>query len=152
VTQHTHHITIDRSPEEVMAYACTPFRWPEWHPNSVRVYAPDGVLPAGTLFEEDIFAGGRKGHLCWDIQECTPTAPPLRWVAKATGMPHKLRMEVIYECRPSGSGAVFSRTLHYQLPGLVMRVLNFLVLKRRIERESAESLNKLRDKLQMVKK
>ena len=54
-------------------------------------------------------------------------------------------MRLTYECTAEGDGTRFVRTLDYRFDGLGMRVANLLLLKRRIERESAISMQALRD-------
>ncbi|MNI96452.1 hypothetical protein D3C73_1548980 [compost metagenome] len=54
-------------------------------------------------------------------------------------------MRLTYECAAEGDGSRFVRTLEYQFSGLVMRMANQLLLKRRIERESAASMLALRN-------
>ncbi len=135
-----HEVEIAGTPDAVLAYACSAGRWPEWHPSSLRVYGPDGPLPAGAVFEEDILAGGRNGHLCWEVLDYVPGQ---RWRARATGT-HALQLLLTYECKPARTGTLFVRTLDYQFPGLLMRLANLLILRRRINRESAESLRILK--------
>lgn len=138
-----HEVEIARPPEQVLAYASSPTRWPEWHPSSLRVDGLGGPLPAGSHFEEDVHAGGRAGHLSWAVLE---NAPGKRWQARATGN-HGLELLLTYECRSTTAGTRFTRTLEYRFPGLWMRLANRLLLRRRIERESAASLSILRDSL-----
>lgn len=138
-----HSVDIARSPEQVLAYAGTATRWPEWHPSSLRVDGIAGPLPAGSRFEEDIHAGGRDGHLSWEV---TDYLPGRRWLARASGN-HGLRLLLTYECEATDSGARFTRTLEYRfagLAGLTMRLLDPLLLRRRIRRESEESMLRLR--------
>ena len=75
-----HEIGIRHDPMRVLAYACSATRWPEWHPSSLRVDGPVGPLSAGSHFEEDIYAGGRAGHLKWNVIEY---CPGVRWQARA---------------------------------------------------------------------
>lgn len=142
-----HDIEIARPPEQVLAYASSATRWPEWHPSSLKVDAISGPLPAGSHFEEDIHAGGRPGHLSWDVVEYIPGQ---RWQASARGDRHGLQLVVTYECRATASGTHFVRTLEYGFPSVLMRVVNRLILRRRIERESAESLRILRKVAEQV--
>jgi hypothetical protein len=55
---------------------------------------------------------------------------------------------VTYECDAEGNDTRFVRTLEYQFSGLAMRIANRLLLKRRIDRESAASMLALRDMAQ----
>ena len=61
---------------------------------------------------------------------------------------HGLSLVVTYECTAEGDGTQFIRTLEYQFAGVAMRIANQLLLKRRIERESAESMLALREMAQ----
>jgi uncharacterized protein YndB with AHSA1/START domain len=141
MTRLVHTVQIARPPEEVLRYASTAARWPEWHPSSLEVVGSRHPLVAGERFEEDIRAGGREGHLSWNVLEAVPGT---RWRATAIGEP-ALELLLTYEVHASGSGTRFVRTLEYQLGGLLMRIADVLVLRRRIERESSESLRILRD-------
>ncbi|HEF4759546.1 TPA: SRPBCC family protein [Pseudomonas putida] len=144
MTRMQHQIDIAGHPIDVLAYASTVTRWPEWHPSSLRINGQKGPLHAGARFDEDIRAGGRDGHLSWRVEEYLPGR---RWVAQAQG-DHGLSLILTYECRAEGDGTRFIRTLEYQFSGLWMRTANTLLLKRRIDRESAESMLALREMAQ----
>ncbi|CRL52317.1 MULTISPECIES: SRPBCC family protein [unclassified Pseudomonas] len=144
MTRMQHQIVIAGNPIDVLAYASTVTRWPEWHPSSLKVDGQAGALHAGSRFEEDIRAGGRDGHLSWEVNEYLPGR---RWSAWARG-DHGLSLVVTYECTAEGDGTQFIRTLEYQFAGVAMRIANQLLLKRRIERESAESMLALREMAQ----
>ena len=144
MTRMQHQIDIAGNPIAVLAYASTVTRWPEWHPSSLNVDGQSGPLHAGSRFEEDIRAGGRDGHLSWEVDEYLPGR---RWRARAQG-DHGLSLLLTYECEASGSDTRFVRTLEYQFSGWVMRMANRLVLKQRIDRESAESMRALREMAQ----
>jgi len=141
MTRMQHQIEIAGSPFAVMAYASTVSRWPEWHPSSLRINGQKGSLHAGARFEEDIRAGGRDGHLRWVVDEYLPGR---RWSAQALG-DHGLSLVLTYECAAEGHGTRFVRTLEYQFSGVAMRLANRLLLKRRIDRESAASMLALRE-------
>ena len=144
MTRLQHQIDIAGEPIAVLAYAASVNRWPEWHPSSLKIDGEGGPLHAGLRFEEDISAGGRAGHLSWEVNEYLPGR---RWSAWARG-DHGLSLVVTYECEAQGQGTRFVRTLEYQFSGLAMRITNRLLLKRRIERESAASMLALRDMAQ----
>ncbi|MHC8309292.1 SRPBCC family protein [Pseudomonas sp. GT1P32] len=141
MTSMQHQINIAGNPIDVLAYASTVTRWPEWHPSSLKVDGPRGSLHAGARFEEDIRAGGREGHLSWTVDEYLPGR---RWIARAHG-DNGLSLVVTYECTAEDNGTRFVRTLDYQFSGLAMRIANRLLLKRRIDRESAASMQALRE-------
>ena len=142
MTRMQHQTVIAGRPIEVLAYASTVSLWPQWHPSSLRIDGPKGPLHAGARFEEDIRAGGRDGHLNWEVQEYLPGR---RWSARARG-DNGLSLVVTYECGAEGDGTRFTRTLEYQFSSLLMRMANRLLLKRRINHESAISMLALREK------
>ncbi|MCS3839144.1 hypothetical protein HNR03_003752 [Pseudomonas sp. JAI111] len=145
MTRMQHQIAIAGNPMDVLAYASTVTRWPEWHPSSLKVEGKSGPLHAGARFEEDIRAGGRDGHLSWEVNEYLPGR---RWSAWARG-DHGLSLVVTYECEADGDHTRFIRTLDYQFAGLAMRIANRMLLKRRIERESSASMLALREMAQI---
>lgn len=55
-----------------------------------------------------------------------------------------LHLRLSYECQPSVAGTRFVRTLEYRFDGWSMRLANLFLLRRRIERESEESMHRLR--------
>jgi hypothetical protein len=144
MTRMQHEVLIARAPADALAYAASARRWPEWHPSSLSVVGPEGALDSGATFEEDIRAGGREGHLSWDVVEHVQGA---LWRARARGT-HRLTLDLTYEVQPAEKGTRFVRTLAYVLPGPIMRLANALVLERRIRKESAASLLLLRDVLE----
>ncbi|EJM69656.1 sterol desaturase [Pseudomonas sp. GM49] len=144
MTRMQHQIVIAGHPVDVLTYASTVTFWPQWHPSSLRIDGPKGPLHAGARFEEDIRAGGRDGHLSWEVAEYLPGR---RWSARAQG-DHGLSLMVTYECDATGEDTRFVRTLEYQFSGLAMRIANRVLLKRRIDHESAASMQALRDMAQ----
>lgn len=140
MTRMQHQIDIAGNPVDVLAYASTVTRWPEWHPSSLKIDGPAGALHAGARFEEDIRAGGRDGHLRWKVDEYLPGR---RWCARAEG-DNGLSLRLTYECAAEGDGTRFVRTLEYQFSSLALRIVNLLLLKRRIDLESAASMEALR--------
>jgi len=141
MTRMQHTVDIAGVPIAVLAYAATVSRWPEWHPSSLKIDGPSGALHAGARFDEDIHAGGREGHLRWEVTEYLPGR---RWCARAQS-DQGLSLRLTYECSAHNDATRFVRTLDYQFEGIGLRIANHLLLKRRIERESAASMLALRD-------
>ncbi|WP_433897898.1 sterol desaturase family protein [Pseudomonas sp. PSE1(2024)] len=141
MTRMQHTVDIVGDPIAVLAYAATVSRWPEWHPSSLKIDGPSGALHAGARFDEDIHAGGREGHLRWEVTEYLPGR---RWCARAQG-DQGLSLLLTYECSAQNDATRFVRTLDYQFEGIGLRIANHLLLKRRIDRESAASMLALRD-------
>lgn len=50
-----------------------------------------------------------------------------------------------YDCEATAGGTRFVRTLDYGFSGLAMQVANWLVMRRRIDRESVESMGRLKE-------
>jgi hypothetical protein len=144
-TRLLHAITIACAPAQAYDYACAPGHWPEWHPSSLRLFgAVDHALPAGATFEEDVRAGGRNGHLRWTVVEAQR---PARWIATAE-VDNGARLSLTYRFAPHGDGTAFERELAYELSSPWLRVLDALVLRRRIAAESALSLRQLKAALE----
>ncbi len=141
MTRMQHQIDIAGEPVAVLAYAASVSHWPDWHPSSLKIDGPQGPLHAGARFEEDIHAGGRAGHLRWEVTEYLPGR---RWCARAQS-DQGLSLQLTYECSAEAGSTRFVRTLEYRFDGLLIRLANRLLLKRRIERESAASMLALRD-------
>ncbi|MCH8619617.1 SRPBCC family protein [Undibacterium sp. TS12] len=138
-------IEIQRPVQQVFDYACTPTHWPDWHPSSLKLYTKNaGIAKKGARFEEDVRAGGRTGHLVWTVTEYTEQRS---WTGQAT-VDNGANLTVIYHVSATPTGTLFERHLHYDLPGFVLKILNLLVLRRRIVAESALSLQRLQDVLQ----
>ena len=145
LTRMRHQVEIRGEPHAVLAYAATATRWPEWHPSSLQVFGPAGPVPAGSRFEEDIHAGGRPGHLSWEV---LAYQPGLCWQAQARG-DHGLWLRVGYECRAAGAErTLFIRNLDYRLEGWFWHLYNRLIASRRVERESRVSLDQLREAIE----
>ncbi|MFZ6745401.1 SRPBCC family protein [Undibacterium sp. JH2W] len=127
--------------QQVFDYACAPAHWPDWHPSSLKLYTSNaGTADVGSSFEEDVRAGGRTGHLIWTVTECDNTR---RWTGRAK-VDNGASLTVTYQFSASASGGtLFERHLHYVLPNLALKILNVLVLRRRITAESALSLQRL---------
>ena len=79
--------------------------------------------------------------MSWEVNEYLPGR---RWSARAQG-DHGLELQLTYECTGDSADTRFVRTLEYRFSSLWMRLVNQLLLKRRIERESAVSMLALRD-------
>lgn len=136
-----HTIAIARPPQAVYDYACAPAHWPRWHPSSLRLYgAVDRPVEAGSGFEEDVRAGGRNGHLKWTVVE---SVRGKRWLARAE-VDNGARLTVGYRFDEAAGGTAFERELVYELPSAWLRLLNVLLLRRRIDAESALSLRQLK--------
>lgn len=137
-------VTIDRSPEQVFDYVTRPANWPKWHPSSLAVSgATDHSLQLGEQVSEDYVVAGRRGTALWTV---TVRDAPRRWViaAKSAGGGGT----VSYVLTPLAQGTHFERTLEYRFPNLLLRLLDRLVYRTRIEAESSEALRRLKQQVE----
>jgi uncharacterized protein YndB with AHSA1/START domain len=135
------HTPIDT----VFDYVTTPGNWPAWHPSSLGVGgATDHSLEPGEQVTEEFQVAGRRGRVVWTVRE---RVAPRRWVIDG-------RVEgggggtITYTATPHADGTTFERELVYSAPNPLLRLLDRLVLRRRIEAESVEALRRLKDQLE----
>ncbi len=133
--------TIARPPAEVFDFVTTPANWPRWHPSSVRVTGDAGhPLRVGERCVEEYVVAGRRGSGEWTV---IAWDPPRRWSIEANP-PGGGHATIVYELTAVGGGTRFTRTLYYRMPNAFLTLLNALLLRRRVERESAIAVNNLR--------
>ena len=138
-------ISIRRPIEQVFDFVTTPANWPKWHPSSLSVSgATDHSLKAGEEVTEEFLVAGRRGRVVWKVRERTH---PKRWVIEG-------RTEkggggrITYALTPVSGGTNFEREFVYTMPNIFMEALDWLLFRRRIEAESAEALQRLKEVLE----
>jgi uncharacterized protein YndB with AHSA1/START domain len=137
--------TIGRSPDEVFDYVTTPANWPRWHPSSIRVTGDAGhSQDVGERCTEEFVVAGRHGVCEWVVLR---RDAPAAWVIE-THPAAGGRATITYELAPSDGGTRFVRTLEYEMPNALLAILDALVIRRRIERESAQAVANLREILE----
>lgn len=138
-------VRIERPVERVFDYVTTPGNWPEWHPSSLGVSgATDHSLEPGEQVTEKFRAAGRRGSVVWTVRE---RVPPRRWVIE--GLVEGGGGGTIAYTLTSHDGATtFERDFAYTMPNALLALLDRLVLRRRVETESAEALRRLKDVLE----
>jgi uncharacterized protein YndB with AHSA1/START domain len=137
-------IDIPRRIEDVFSFVTTPANWPLWHPSSLRVSAgADHPLTVGEAVQEDFVAAGQRGTVTWVVRSASP---PGSWTIDCTPEMGGFA-QITYQLTPAAGGTHFKRTLRYTMPSLWMRVLDALVLRWRLQTESATALWRLRDLL-----
>lgn len=131
---------IAAAPQSVYDYVTRPARWHEWHPASLGA-EPHAMesLRAGDKFEEDIRSSGFKRHLRWNVRDSKPGE---RWEAFAV-MGDGSTVHLLYEFSPESGGTRFRRTLNYQIKPPLLRLLNDLIVCRKVRRESGRALANL---------
>jgi len=135
-------VVMEKAPLEVLNYASSPGLWPEWHPQSSKVFVDSArPLMRGEGFEEDILTPIGKNHLVWDVVE---SEPGKIWIAHAVNQNNGSIIQLEYRVKPEGEYTVFERTLNYQLPNFAYLVLNTLYFKKTVEKKSADALVRLK--------
>jgi uncharacterized protein YndB with AHSA1/START domain len=136
---------INASAERVFEYVTTPGNWPEWHPSSLGVSgATNHSLEPGERVTEEFRVAGRRGRVEWTVRE---REAPRRWVidgeVEAGG-----GGTIAYTLTPHAGTTTFEREFVYSMPNPLLRLLDRLVLRRRVEAESAEALRRLKEALE----
>ncbi len=138
-------IQIDTPIERVFNYVTTPGNWLEWHPSCLGVSgATDHSLEPGEKITEEFRVAGRRGRVLWTVRE---RVVPSNWVidGRAEGGGGGT---ITYTLTPHNGGTIFEREVVYTMPNLLLALLDRLVLRRRVEAESAEALWRLKQVLE----
>ena len=137
--------TIRRPAEVVYDYVTTPGHWPEWHPSSLGVSgATDHSLAVGEQVTERFNVAGRQGTVVWTVRE---REAPRHWVIEGSIVGGTGGGTVAYRLTPRDGATFFEREFVYPVPGLVLRLLDALIVRRRIQAESAAALRRLQARL-----
>jgi uncharacterized protein YndB with AHSA1/START domain len=144
----THIVTvasIQRSPKVVFDYVTTPAHWPAWHPSSLAVSgAVDHPLDLGEQVTEEFSVAGRRGRVVWTV---AVREAPGKWTidGKIDGRPAGT---VTYSLTSTASGTRFEREFTYRAPSLWFAILNWSVLRARIQQESDTAVSRLKSLLE----
>lgn len=132
------------SPAELFHYVTTPARWKEWHHSSLRT-GPGAEQPlgVGARFEEDIRAGAVNAHLHWHVDHVKPEQC---WIARADGT-LGIELTLRYDFTSAPNGVLFQRTLDYRSRHTLLHWLHRLVLRHKVEKESAQALRELQKQI-----
>ncbi len=134
---------IERPIEAVFAYVTTPANWPSWHPSSISVAgSTDHPLLVGEEVVEAFVAAGRRGETTWRV---TGREAPRYWRIDTTL--NRAEASIAYRLRSEGGATLFERDMSYRMPTLWWALLDRLVLRRRMERESQEAVRRLTERL-----
>ncbi len=137
-------INIHRPTGVVFDYVTTPAYWPAWHPASRSVSgAADHSLLVGEQVTEEFVAGGRKGSCVWEVVQ--RDAPRL-WTIK-TSTP-QVRAEIHYRLSPQGETTCFEREFTYFASGIWFWILDVLLMRQRMLRESRIAVEQLKKRLE----
>jgi uncharacterized protein YndB with AHSA1/START domain len=138
-------LPIARPREAVFDYVTTPVHWPAWHPSSLSVTgAIDHPLGLGEQTTEEFRVAGRRGHVVWTVVE---RKRPEKWTIDGViaGRPAGT---VSYALTPDADGTQFERTFTYRSPTLWFALLNAVLLRAKIQAESDEAVERLKDVLE----
>jgi uncharacterized protein YndB with AHSA1/START domain len=134
-------IRVEVTAERLFEYATTPGNWPAWHPSSLGVSgATDHSLGPGEKVAEEYSVAGRRGRVVWTVRE---REAPRRWVIDGV-VDGGGNGTITYTLTPDAGGTVIERDFVYAMPNVLLALLDRLVLRRRVEAESAEALRRLK--------
>ena len=138
-------IQIPLPPETVFDYVSTPGNWPQWHVSSLGVSgATDHSLEVGEQVTEEYIVAGRHGQAIWTVTE---RVFPRKWSITADVASGAGRGIVTYTCNPNEQGTFFEREFVYTMHRLLWKIIDRLILRRRIEAESMQSVQQLKQAL-----
>jgi uncharacterized protein YndB with AHSA1/START domain len=137
-------VGIRRPIGEVFDYVTTPANWPDWHPASRAVHGRAGhsLLP-GEQVTEDFVVGGRAGRCVWEV---TKREAPHLWKIAASNPQGEA--EICYRLTARGGATVFERELTYEVSGAFFKILDVLLMRRRMGKESRAALQRLKERLE----
>jgi len=137
-------IDIRRPIDMVFDYITTPANWPAWHPatRTVSGSAAHSLL-IGEQVTEAFVAGGRQGSCIWQV---TQREVPCLWTIE-TSTP-EAQAEITYRLKAHGETTRFERELTYAASSNWFWILDFLLMRRRMQRESRIALEQLKEQLE----
>lgn len=137
---------IARPRADVFEFVTTPAKWPRWHPSSISVTGPgaDHSALLGEEVTEEFRVAGRTGSVVWKVVE---REEPRLWVIEGTIVGRASGGRIAYELWPHDGATRFSRIFDYPTPGLFFGLADRLVLRRRVEAESNEAVQRLAEVL-----
>lgn len=133
---------VDRPRAEVFLYVTTPAYWPRWHPSSLSVTGAgaDHSALLGEEVTEEFLVAGRTGNVVWKVVE---REEPRLWAIEGTIVGRSSGGRVTYELVPEGGRTHFARIFDYPTPGFLFAAADRLVLRRRVESESRDAVQRL---------
>jgi uncharacterized membrane protein len=139
-------IQIDRPVEAVFEFVTTAANWPQWHPSSLGVsQGADHSLVVGEQVTEEFLVAWQRGRVVWTVRE---REVPCWWVIAGEIIGRNHGGVISYRLSPREGATLFEREFVYDTPGLLLPLADRLVVRRRVERESAEALRRLKGALE----
>src|ERR1700730_2292570 len=137
-------INIHRPIGVIFDYITTPANWPAWHPASRAVSGSvNHSLLIGEQVTEEFVAGGRRGSCVW---QGTRREMPHLW--RITTSTPQVQAEITYRLTAHGEQTFFEREFTYVTSDLWFWVLDFLLIRRRMARESRIALEQFKERLE----
>ena len=138
-------VMVRRAPEDVYDFLTTPANWVKWHPSTIKVTGDAAhPLDVGETCTEEFVVAGRHGVTDWIV---TRRERPSIWVIESRNSSGG-SATISYQVAPADGGTRFTRTLEYAMPNALLTLLDALVIRRRVERESQTAVTNLRDLLE----
>jgi uncharacterized protein YndB with AHSA1/START domain len=138
-------IFINQPVQRVFEFATTPATWPRWHPDSVNVRgATNHSLRPGEQVIETFKVPGGTREGTWTVLE---SRPPWYW-AMAGHSEVGFDATATYTTQSEDSGTRFQTEFVYTMRNLLLDVLDILILRRQIARDSQEALRRLKSLLE----
>jgi Polyketide cyclase / dehydrase and lipid transport len=140
----THVVTstwIHRSPTVVFDFVTTPGHWPAWHPSSLSVSGQtDHPLDVGERVTEAFRVAGRRGLVVWTVRA---RDNPRKWSIDGE-IDGRFAGTVTYRLAPEATGTRFMREFTYRAPSLWFAMINWIVLRKKIQSESDQAVARLK--------
>jgi len=147
-TRVANSIVIARQPDAVYAYVTTPANWPKWHPASLRVSgAIDHPLLPGEKVTEDYRVAGRSGQVVWTVAKRDVNR---EWVIEGEVDGQKAAV-ITYSLSPVAEGTRFQREFIYDSPNLLFSMFNRISIRERVEAESTQGVQNLKQQLEATR-
>jgi hypothetical protein len=129
----------------VFNYVTTPANWPRWHVSSVGVSgATDHSLLPGEQVIEEFKIAGHRGVVTWTVRE---RVEPSRWVIAGQVIGGG-EGAITYSLASQDGVTSYQRDFVYVMPNPLLALLDRLVVRRRIEAEASQSVQRLREALE----
>ncbi|MFN0070038.1 MAG: SRPBCC family protein [Chloroflexota bacterium] len=140
-------VIIQQPLERVFEYVTTPGNWPRWHRSSLAVTgATNHSLEIGEQVTEEFLVAGRLGRAVWTVVE---RAVPTCWVIQGRIVGSQQGGRVSYRLSRQATGAtLLERELIYELRNPWQRLMDRLFVRARVEHESSQAVNLLRERLE----
>jgi uncharacterized protein YndB with AHSA1/START domain len=146
MTRIVNRIRIGRSIEEVFDYLTTPANWPDWHPASLSVSGRvDHSLSIGEEVVEIFKAAGRAGRATWRV---TGRDAPVLWQIE-TETP-EATARITYRFAAEAGATLFEREIVYAFKRLPLVLLDPLIFRRRMARQSRIALDRVKSILEKM--